>query len=58
MTERDTHTHRDTERESKHAQMGEGQIEGDTESKAGSWLCAVITEPYTELKLTSHEPMI
>ena len=34
---------------------GEGQREGDTESKAGSRLLAVSTEPDVGLELTNHE---
>ena len=30
---------------------------GDTESKAGSWLSAVSTEPDAGLELTNHELM-
>ena len=39
--------------------MGEGQREreGDTESEAGSRLCAVSTEPDAGLKLMDHEIM-
>ena len=37
--------------------MGEGQREGDTESKTGSRLWAVSTEPDTGLDLTDHEIM-
>ena len=38
-------------------QAGERQREGDTESKAGSRLWAVSTEPHTGLKLTDREIM-
>ena len=47
------------ERERMREQVGEGQREreGDTESKAGSKLWAVSTEPYGGLKLTKNEIM-
>ena len=38
------------------AWAGEGQREGDTESRAGSRLWAVSTEPDAGLELTGREP--
>ena len=38
-------------------QAGEGQRERDTESEAGSRLCAVSTKPDMELELTDGEIM-
>ena len=36
---------------------GRAEREGDTESKAGSRLCADSSKPDMELKLTDHEIM-
>ena len=44
-----------TERETECEQGRGKEIEGDTESKAGSRLRAVSTEPDTGLELTNHE---
>ena len=44
------------QRETEH-EWGEGQREGDTESKTGSRLRAVSTEPDVGLELTSREIM-
>ena len=43
--------------ERERAWAGEGHREGDTESKAGSRLRAVSTEPSVGLKLTNHSIM-
>ena len=45
------------ERERGRLQVGEGQREGDTESKAGSRLQAVRTEPDAGLELTNLKIM-
>ena len=36
---------------------GRAEKQGDTESKAGSRLPTVSTEPHAELELTNHEVM-
>ena len=48
---------RGRERERERTSRGRAEIEGDTESEAGSRLPAVITEPDVGLKLSSHETM-
>ena len=45
------------ERERESTSRGRGEREGDTESEAGSRLCAVSTESYVGLKLTYTEIM-
>ena len=56
-----THTHRnrererDREREREHIWVGKNWEKGDTESKVGSRLWVVSTEPHTGLKTTSWE---
>ena len=45
------------ERESVRASGGGAEREGDTESKAGSRLCAVNTEPEAGLEPMKHEIM-
>ena len=48
---------RDRDRDRDRVQAGEGQRKGVTESKAGSRLRAVSTEPDVGLKLTNCEIM-
>ena len=48
---------REKERASEHEQGRGREREGGTESKAGSRLLAVGTEPNAALKLTNHEIM-
>ena len=48
---------RERERERDRVWAGEGQKDGDTESKAGPRLWAVSTEPNVGLKLMNHKIM-